>query len=289
MSEIPMERTTARQFFDEAADRYDQYAVLQREIGSRLFERVDFRRYEPAVVLDLGCATATASRSLAGQFPEASVIALDWSIAMLKQGRASGLSGLCADMHTLPLAPASVDLVFSNLAISWGRDVPAVFTELRRVMKPRAMLVFTCFGPGTLFELRAACRKLSPPSIMYNFPDMHNVGDELIRTGFREPVMDAEHLVLEYPDVHSLLHELGATGVSIIGGGNLHDMGGSAGSMNLAEAYEPFQNGNRIPAKFEVIYGTAFAPDEGQPVKTAEGDVATFSVKALRSKSRNRP
>jgi len=41
--------------------------------------------------------------------------------------------------------------------------------------------------------------------------------------------------------------------------------------------------------KFEVIYGTAFAPDEGQPVKTAEGDVATFSVKALRSKSRNRP
>ena len=37
---------------------------------------------------------------------------------------------------------------------------------------------------------------------------------------------------------------------------------------------------------FEVVYGTAFGPRDGQPIKTPGGDVATFSVDSLR---RSRP
>jgi len=55
----------------------------------------------------------------------------------------------------------------------------------------------------------------------------------------------------------------------------------------MLQAYEPFRRGGRYPASYEIIYGTAFAPAEGQPVKTAEGDVATFSIDALRTRSRN--
>jgi malonyl-CoA O-methyltransferase len=54
----------------------------------------------------------------------------------------------------------------------------------------------------------------------------------------------------------------------------------------MLHAYEPFRRADRYPASFEVIYGTAFAPSDGQPMKTPEGDVATFSVDLLRSSSK---
>lgn len=288
MSMTQQKQKKARQFFQQAAEGYGQHAVLQREIGSRLLERTGFRRIEPAVVLDLGCAAGTTSQSLAGQFPNARIIAMDWSLAMLAKTGANDTHGLCADMHQLPFAPGSVDLVFSNLAISWGWDVPGIFAGLRRVMRPGAMLVFTCFGPDTLTELSGAWRQLSRAPTAQQFPDMHDVGDELVRAGFREPVMDTEHLVLEYPDLQSLLRELWATGVGIIAGEGLQDVIGGAGPEQFAGAYEHFRRESRCPVTFEIIYGTAFAPEEGQPVKTPEGDVATFSVAALRSKSRKK-
>jgi malonyl-CoA O-methyltransferase len=283
-----LEEKAVPDIFGQLAEHYDQYAVLQREIGLRLLERLDFRRYEPGVILDLGCATGIASRSLVGQFPEARVLALDCSPAMLARanpGGEGGLSGLCADMHTLPLAPDSVDLVFSNLAISWGRDVQAIFTGLRRVMKPGAILVFTCFGPDTLFELKRACKKAGGHSTIPDFPDMHDVGDELVRAGFREPVMDVDRLTLEYPDLAALLIEMEATGITAIGGENWCETLDTSRAGQLSEIYARPQGNDRFPAVFEIIYGTTFAPEEGQPVKTPEGDVATFSVDSLRVKS----
>ena len=114
---------------------------------------------------------------------------------------------------------------------------------------------------------------------------MHDVGDELVRAGFREPVMDADRLTLEYPDLPALLVELEATGITVIGGENWRDAIGASGTDQLSEAYARSQSGDRFPAVFEITYGTAFAPEEGQPVKTTEGDVATFSVDSLRVKS----
>lgn len=286
MNMTPREQKAARQFFQQSAETYEQYAVLQREIGSRLLERTEFRRYEPAVVLDLGCATGSTSLALAGQFPDARVIGFDWSLNML--ARTKGVHALCADMHRLPFATASVDLVFSNLAISWGWDVPAIFAELRRVMRAGAMLVFTCFGPDTLFELNSAWRQLNQDPTAQQFPDMHDVGDEMVRAGFREPVMDAGHLALEYPDLPSLLRELQATGIGMIAGQGLRDVIGGTGFDQFAGAYESYRREGRCPVTFEIIYGTAFAPEAGQPVKTPAGDVATFSVDALRVKSRKK-
>jgi malonyl-CoA O-methyltransferase len=190
-------------------------------------------------------------------------------------------------MHTLPLASRSVDLVFSNLALSWGDDLPAVFREFRRIMKPDAMLVFTCFGPDTLHELKQAWRTVDDRPHVNDQPDMHNIGDELLLAGFREPVMDAERLTLEYPDVMSLMRELKGTGAQNVASQRLRGLTGKACLGRMLQAYEQFRRNDRYPASYEVVYGTAFAPAEGQPVKTPEGDVATFSIDALRTRSKN--
>jgi len=301
MSLTPLDRNAIRQSFNRAASSYDHHAVLQREVESRLLERIDFLRNEPATILDLGCGTGSASRTLATRFQAANLIALDWAPAMLAKARACdgvnpgatrnlhpNLHPLCADMHALPLAARSVDLVFSNLALQWSYDLPAIFREFRRIMKADAMLVFTCFGPDTLYELKRAWRAVDELPHVNDYPDMHDIGDEMMAAGFREPVMDAERLKLEYPDVLSLMRDLKGIGAHNVASRRAHGLTGKDHLKLMLDAYEQFRRNDRYPASYEVIYGTAFAPAEGQPVKSADGDVATFSVEALLSRSRNR-
>ena len=292
MSLTPLDKLAMRRSFDRAASSYKQHAALQREVESRLFERLEFRRIEPVTILDLGCGIGTASRLMTGQFQQARVTALDCSPAMLKQldGKSPAVTKnedrldlLCADMHRLPLAARSMDLVFSNLALQWSFDLPAIFRELRRVMKPQAMLAFSSFGPDTLQELKQAWRAVDDLPHVNDFPDMHDIGDELLVAGFLEPVMDAERLTLEYPDVTALMCELKGLGEQNVASQRFRGLTGKKRMTGMLRAYEKFQRAGRYPANFEVVYGVAFAPDDGQPVKTPGGDVVTFSVDSLRT------
>ena len=289
MSLTPLDKAALKRQFDRAATSYDSHAVLQREIESRLLERIAFQRADPEVILDLGCGTANATRELQARYPQSSVFSLDWSMPMLeKTGQsqcAGGLTPFCADMHALPLGPATINLVFSNLALQWSYDLPAIFRELRRVMKADAMLVFSCYGPDTLTELKQSWRRVDDRQHVNDFPDMHDIGDELLAAGFREPVMDVERLTLQYPDVISLMRELQGLGESNAATDRFRGLTARGSLDGVLEAYERFRDNGRYPASFEVIYGTAFAPAEGQPMKTPEGDVATFSVDALRRRS----
>lgn len=289
MSLTPLDKNAVRRSFERAAPAYDQHAVLHQEVESRLHERLDYHRNKPSLILDTGCGTGSACRVLAGRFAQANIIALDWAVPMLEEtgagdaNVASRIHRVAADMHTLPLASRCIDLVFSNLALQWSYDIPAVFLEFRRVMRAGAMLVFTCYGPDTLQELKQAWRAVDELQHVNDFPDMHDIGDELLAAGFQEPVMDVECLTLEYPDVRSLMRELKATGEVNVARHRVRGLTGKKRLRGMLQAYEKFRHNDRYPATFEVIYGTAFAPDEGQPIRTPEGDIATFSIDALRS------
>jgi malonyl-CoA O-methyltransferase len=286
MSLTLLDKKAIRYSFNRAADSYDTYAVLQREVESRLLEKLEFLRSEPSCIVDSGCGTGSASRQLANSYPQAQVLALDWAPAMLsKADSKEPLSCVCADMHAMPLAARSVDLIFSSLALQWSYDLPAVFNEFRRIMKPGGMLVFSCFGPDTLYELKDAWRAVDDLPHVNDYPDMHNIGDELVATGFQEPVMDAENLILDYPDVMSLMRELKGIGAHNVASQRLQGLTGKTHFNTMLNAYEQFARNGRYPATYEVIYGAAFAPAEGQPVRTPDGDVATFSLEALRKRT----
>jgi len=78
-----------------------------------------------------------------------------------------------------------------------------------------------------------------------------------------------------------LMRELKGLGEHNVACNRFKGLTGKQRLNGLLQAYEQFQKNHRYPASFEVIYGTAFAPAEGQPMKTPQGDVATFSVEAL--------
>ena len=60
------------------------------------------------------------------------------------------------DGGELPFADDSVDLVTSCLAMHWVNDLPGVFREVQRVLKPDGVFIGAMFGGDTLVELRVA-------------------------------------------------------------------------------------------------------------------------------------
>jgi malonyl-CoA O-methyltransferase len=253
-----------------------------------LLERTQFSRRTPLRILDLGCGPGNGSEQLKKTFRKAQVVGMDSSPAMLShlQGRSSMLRPLravCADMRALPVAAASVDMVFSNLASYWSADPVAMFSEFRRVLRPDGMLLFSTFGPDFMGELAQAWAQADPVVKVPAFPDLLETGDALVAAGFREPVMDREMITLSYPELDALHSELEATGAALLVDG--WERWKTAGDA-IHKAYGALMRDGRYPLSFEIVYGVAFGPQDGQPIKTSEGDVVTFSVDSLR---RSRP
>ncbi len=283
----PVDPLLVRQAFNQAAPIYEREAVLQAEVEKRLLERLDLVRLAPVRVADLGCGTGRSTAALKRRYSKASVIGVDFAPAMLEQGRKYSklfrpLQWCCADICRLPLADTSADLLFSNLAVQWCNDPAALFTEFRRVLKPGGLLLFTSFGPDTLTELRQSWAAADGKAHVNEFLDMHDVGDALLQAGFAEPVMDVERMVLTYPSVKHLMRELKATGAHNVTEARRHSLTGPGRLKSMLKAYEQFKTGDRYPASYEVIYGVAWEPPEGQPQRTPEGDLVHFSVDHLR-------
>ncbi len=271
MDEFVIDKKMMRRAFSRAATSYDASAVLQREVCTRMLERLDYIKLKPARLLDAGSGTGWGGRQLAEKYPEAQVISLDIAMGMLQaaHGRAGWWQKLfggkrqwpvCADVEALPLAANSLELVWSNLALQWCNDLPATFVELNRVLKTEGLLMFSTFGPDTLKELRQAFSGVDDYSHLNRFADMHDIGDMLMQAGFAEPVMDMEYLTLTYDDVRGVLQDLKAIGAHNATAGRGQGLMGKNAWARLLENYEKLRRDGKLPATYEVVYGHAWKP-----------------------------
>lgn len=259
-----LDQRQVREAFDRAAPGYDAAAVLQHEVGTRLMERLELTTLTPARILDVGCGTGQATRELMRNYRGAQTVAADFAPAMLREVRRRfwfrrpGL--VCADAASLPFAAAGFDLVFCNLMLQWCDDLDACLNELRRVTATPGLLLFSTLGPDTLRELRAAWREVDGATHVNGFVDMHDIGDALLRAGFVEPVMDVEYITLTYDDVFGLMRDLKRIGAHNMTGGRARNLTGRSRLQKLSAAYERGRRDGRLPATYEVVYGTAWTP-----------------------------
>ncbi|MEW8505955.1 MAG: malonyl-ACP O-methyltransferase BioC [Candidatus Thiodiazotropha sp.] len=265
-----IDKRQARVAFSRAASRYDEVALLQREIGQRMLQRLTYIRHQPKVVLDVGAGTGEATLGLKKHYRKARVVALDFALPMLQRARKRGgwlarPSCVCGDAEQLPLADRSVDMIFSNAALQWCNDLQGTFTEFLRVLRPNGMLLFSTFGPDTLSELRASWSKVDGHSHVSPFPDMHDVGDAMVRAGLAEPVVDVDRMRLTYDDVSSLMRDLKTLGAHNVTSDRPRGLTGKGRLQAMCEAYEAFRaDDNKLPASYEVVYGHAWAPRQRQ-------------------------
>ncbi len=271
----PLDKREARRAFARAAHRYDEVAVLQREIGQRMLERLDLVHLTPEWILDVGSGTGVATAALSKRYRRARVIALDFALPMLHATRRRGPwlrkpRCICADAEHLPLADMSVDLIYSNATLQWCNDLEHTFREFLRVLRPGGLLMFSTFGPDTLKELRASWSQADAFAHVSPFLDMHDIGDALVRAHWAEPVMDVDRITLTYQDVHTLMRDLKVLGAHNVLAQRHRGLTGKGRLRRMQQAYEAFRQDGRLPASYEVIYGHAWAPAQ-RPIGDAVG------------------
>jgi malonyl-CoA O-methyltransferase len=270
-----------RRSFARASPGYDAAAVLQREIGARMLERLDYVKIQPGCIVDLGCGTGAALVALGERYPRARIAGVDVCEAMLRAGqrRRSRLrwtlpflrgpkraSWLAADARALPLSAGAAGLVWSNLMLHWLADPSAALREAHRVLGAGGLLMFSTFGPDTLKELRASFADGHEHTL--RFVDMHDYGDMLVDCGFADPVMDVERLTVTYPSPEALFSELRQSGSTCAAPGRRRGLTGRRTWRAVCEAYEKQRVEGRLPASFEVVYGHAW---KAEPREIADG------------------
>lgn len=269
MSELPIDKERARQAFSRSADSYDEAAVLQREVSTRMLQRLDLVSLIPKTILDLGCGTGQQTQELMQRYPKARVHALDFALPMLTHARKKGRwlrrpSCICGDMEHLPLADNSMDLICSSLAFQWATDPPQLYKECLRILRPGGLLMFTSFGPDTLHELRGAWAAIDSDTHVSPFMDMHDLGDILVNAGYAAPVMDVERIVLTYGCADDLMYDLKSIGANNASPQRARGLTGKARMQAMRDAYESYRINGVLPATYEVVYGHAWAAENKQ-------------------------
>ncbi|WP_340116918.1 methyltransferase domain-containing protein [Pelagibius sp. 7325] len=289
------DRRVLRRHRTRAAAGIAGHDFLIREVAERLLDRLeDIRRRFP-LALDLGCHHGVVGELLAGN-PAGlggieTLVQADLSPAMARQAAAKGRPTLVADEEALPFAEGSLDLVLSVLSLHWVNDLPGTLLQIARALKPDGLFLAAMIGGDSLKELREALMQaeieveggVSPR--VSPFADLRDLGGLLQRAGFALPVADVDTLTVTYSSALALMHDLRGMGESGTDRNRRRGMSRRETLLRAAAVYQETRAdaAGRIPATFEILYLTGWAPHASQPQALRPGSAQARLATALDS------
>lgn len=268
-------------------------AWLHEEVARRMTDRLQWFRDKPASWMHWEPVRGglAAHQLLRDCLPEATchVAALDEPAALAALGDVP--APVWHPARWLRRAGARAVTSETQVAMLWANMLlhlePQPQTLMRRWhdhIHTNGFLMFSCLGPDTLSELRSVYAAQGWPLPAHAFTDMHDWGDMLVQSGFAEPVMDMERVVLTYSGADAVLADLRSLGR------NLSDqrfpaLRGRGWHARLRQSLEmglPRGEDGRLQLSFEIIYGHAY---KAAPRKR---DAATVSLDEMRAMLRGK-
>jgi NADH dehydrogenase [ubiquinone] 1 alpha subcomplex assembly factor 5 len=280
------DRRLLRERRARAARELTAHDFLLTEIAERLADRLsDIARRFP-VALDLGARDGILERTLQGRGGIETLIQSEtW---LVSAQRLQGGAALVADEELLPFKEQCFDAVLSNLALHWVNDLPGALAQIRSSLKPDGLFLASLFGTGTLQELRTALMEAelaetggASPRVS-PFADLRDAAGLLQRAGFALPVADADTVTVTYGDFFALLRDLRGMGETNILFDRLKQPTRRTVFARAAAIYqERFADAQgRLPATFQVLFLTGWAPDpsQQQPARRGSGTTSLKDV-----------
>jgi malonyl-CoA O-methyltransferase len=263
---------------------------LHEEVAQRMRDRLQWIKLQPQAWAHWGAVRGglQAHRQLAAGYPSAECYVLEVeetrgrvAIENIAKPWWNPKRWGAPATHFESPPPASVDMLWANMALHEAADPQALLARWHQALKVGGFLMFSCLGPDTVRELRGLYQALGWPPAGHELTDMHDWGDMLVQTGFAEPVMDMERITLTYETPERLLQELRELGR------NFHParfagLRGRAWKARLLRALEehlPRQADGRLALTFEIIYGHAM---KAQP-KVKVSAMSAVSVQDMRA------
>jgi len=233
-----------------------------------------------SVTLDVGTPTPAAAEMLRRSGRAEAVIRLS---------PAPEPSSILGDEERLPFSGERFDLAVSLLALHSVNDLPGSLVQIRRALRPDGLFIGALLGGSTLTELRQSLTQaeaeieggVSPR--VAPFADLRDIGGLLQRAGFALPVTDSDIVRVRYANAFALMQDLRRMGLT----NALHDRRRTplrrATLMRTAEIYaERFGDPDgRIPATFEIVWLSGWAPHESQQKPLRPGSAKTRLADAL--------
>jgi malonyl-CoA O-methyltransferase len=258
-----VELRDVRRRFDRAAKHFDAADFVHRASFTGLNERLSPVVISPSRILDLGAGSGRGSRELAKTFRRSRVVSFDVSAAMLRIARKkkpllSKQTELQGNAMQIPLQTGCMDLVVSNLLLPWISDLPNCLAEVARVLKKGGLFAFATLGPDSLRELRDAWAVDGDFDHVNVFPDMHDVGDALVRAGLADPVLDVDRLAVTYRDANALYRDLTASGARNSLANRRKTLTGKSRFRNVERALGSVFRGGQLLLNLELVYGHAW-------------------------------
>jgi len=295
-SPIVFDRKAVRAHRERAARHFADHDFLFREAAERLVERLDDINRTFPRVLDMGARTGVLAPLIAQRKGVELLVHSDLSCAMMRAARARACDGdadravVVADEEFLPFAEGSFDLVVSCLSLHWTNDLPGALIQARRALKPDGLFLVTLLGGETLIELRQALLdaelaetggagpRVSP------FADLRDAAALLQRAGFALPVADSDTITVEYENALDLMRDLRGMGESNAVVERRKDFSRRSTILRAAAIYEDRfgkESTGRMPATFQMLTLTAWAPAANQPKPLRPGTATTRLAQAL--------
>ena len=244
---------------------------LHEEVASRMQERLDFIHLKPQQWLHWEPLRGglVAHRALQQRYPKAEVWLACQDPAHTQAARVAlerpwwqAGRWLGPKPHWGVPPDHSAQMLWANMQLHASPEPQALLQAWHRSLAVDGFLMFSCFGPDTLRELREVYARAGWPAPAHEFTDMHDWGDMLVQAGFAEPVMDMERITLTYSSADSLLADLREMGRNL----NVQRFPGLRGRrwrealLQALQGLAREEDGGRLSLGFEIVYGHALKP-----------------------------
>ena len=239
-------------------------AFVHERVANELISRLDYLTLEPSAIVDLGAMHGQTAAALANRYPKAVITAVESAAPVARNlgARRWGVGKRRVDVvSNRPLDNTGLDdnvadLVIANLATTRFTTPDAFLAEAFRILKPDGVFLFATLGPDSLRELRDAWAAVDDTPHVADFIDMHDFGDALGRTGFREPVLDTERLQIQYDAVDHFWRDLSASGARNCLDGRRRGLTGRARFTQFTR--ELTDGGAPFSITLELVHGHCF-------------------------------
>ena len=156
---------TVRHRFSAAATTYDAHARVQNAVAAKLVRLIPSSD-SIARILEVGCGTGALTRHLLGNFPKATIDAIDISPKMIDSARRNFSAAPTIHWHVADArnfrGRKHYELIASNCALHWVNPLLEGLHNLARLLKPGGQLIFSIMLDGTLHELHEARLRIAP-------------------------------------------------------------------------------------------------------------------------------
>lgn len=287
------------------------YDYFRQEMAIRLVDRLDDIRREEGfpLALDIGGGSGIVHRAICsddafegegGIGGVRKLVVLDSSDGMLHVDDEIPVEGghrceaykLHADEEDrLPFPDGTFDLVLSSQSLHWVNDLPRLFQEVHRVLKPDGCFIFSMIGGATLPELRISLtlaemeREGGVGVHVGPYVELSDVGSLMQNAGFALPTIDVDTVKISYPNAAVLMEHLQRMGE---GNASLRRRDHTGKDIFLAaaciydelypvEAEDPNEGTNDVEASAQVIFAIGWTPHVSQQ-KPAKRGSATHRV-----------